>query len=63
MGVALLPLADEFRFHIEILDVDSDPELIARYGSNLPVLLHGDEELCHYFLEPVKIRDYLDKLC
>jgi hypothetical protein len=63
MGVALLPLASELNFHIELLDVDSDPELVARYGANLPVLLHGSKELCQYFLEIAKVRDYLGKIC
>jgi thioredoxin reductase (NADPH) len=63
MGVALLPLAGELNFRIEIRDVDSDPELAARYGAHLPVLLHGNEELCQYFLEAAKLRDYLGKVC
>ncbi|MDR1162704.1 MAG: glutaredoxin family protein [Candidatus Accumulibacter sp.] len=63
MGVALFPLANELNFRVEVLDVDSDPELVARYGANLPVLLHGNEELCQYFLEAAKVRDYLGKIC
>lgn len=63
MGVALFHLANELNFRVEVLDVDSDPELVARYGANLPVLLHGNEELCQYFLEAAKVRDYLGKIC
>ena len=62
MEQALRPLADEFGAEIDILDVDADPELEALYNERVPVLLHGDEELCHYFLEITKVRDYLGKI-
>ena len=62
MELALRPLADEFGAEIDILDVDADPELEALYNERVPVLLHGDEELCHYFLEITKVRDYLGKI-
>ena len=62
MELAALPLANEFGFDIEILDVDADPELEALYGELVPVLLHQEIELCHYFLEVAKVRDYLSKI-
>jgi len=62
MEQALRPLADEFGAEIDILDVDADLELEALYNERVPVLLHGDEELCHYFLEITKVRDYLGKI-
>jgi len=62
MELALRPLADEFGAEIDILDVDADLELEALYNERVPVLLHGDEELCHYFLEITKVRDYLGKI-
>lgn len=62
MEVLLLPLGDEFGVEIDVLNVDADPELEAKYGELVPVLLHGDVELCHYFLEVGKVRDYLSKI-
>jgi hypothetical protein len=62
MELALRPLAEEFGFEIDVLDVDADPELEALYNERVPVLLHADEELCHYFLEVSKVRDYLGKI-
>ena len=62
MELALRPLADEFGAEIDILDVDADPELEALYNERVPVLLHQDDELCHYFLEITKVRDYLGKI-
>jgi thiol-disulfide isomerase/thioredoxin len=62
MELALLPLAEEFGFDVEVLDADTDPELVALYDERVPVLLHEDHELCHYFLEVAKVRDYLSKI-
>jgi len=59
MEVALAPLAEEFGAQITIVDVDADPDLEARYDELVPVLLHGETELCHYFLDEAKTREYL----
>lgn len=59
MEVALAPLAEEFGATVNVVDVDADPALEARYDELVPVLLHGDTELCHYFLDEAKTREYL----
>lgn len=59
MEAALAPLAAEFAASVTVLDVDADPELVARYDELVPVLLHGGTELCHYFLDAAKVREYL----
>ena len=59
MEVALKPLAEEFGAQVTIVDVDANPDLEARYGELVPVLLHGEIELCHYFLDEAKTREYL----
>ena len=47
-------------FGIELVDVDADPALEATYGELVPVLLDdGGHELCHYFLDEAKVREYL----
>jgi len=62
MELALLPLIAEFGVELEILDADAHPELEALYDELVPVLLHGGSELCHYFLDVIKVRDYLSKI-
>lgn len=42
----------------EIVDVDSDPELTRCYGLRVPVLVIGDEEICHFHLDA----DRLDRV-
>ena len=41
----------ELGFEIERVDVDTSPELAARYGAKVPVLMHGSVEVCHFFLD------------
>ena len=59
MEVALTPLAAEFNAAIAVVDVDADPALEAKYDELVPVLLHDETELCHYFLDAPKVREYL----
>ena len=62
MEEALRPVALEFGASVKLLDADSDPGLEALYGERVPVLLHRGEELCHYFMDIAKVRDYLSKI-
>ncbi|MDH3631354.1 MAG: glutaredoxin family protein [Gammaproteobacteria bacterium] len=33
------------------IDIDRDTGLIRRYDARVPVLCHGDTEICHYFFD------------
>ena len=59
MEVALAPLTAEFGIAVKVVDVDSDQFLAAEYDELVPVLLHGRNQLCHYFLDEPKTREYL----
>ncbi len=59
MAAALEPLAWEFGITVKVVDIDSDPLLEANYDELVPVLLHGGYELCRYFLDEPKTREYL----
>lgn len=59
MEAAVVPLAAEFGVAVEVMDVDADPDLEARWGEKVPVLLHEGGELCHYFLDADKVRNFL----
>lgn len=49
-------------FGIEVVDVDADPALEAKYDEMVPVLVDGEgRELCHYFLDVAKVREYLNR--
>lgn len=50
-------------FDIVVLDVDADPVLEEKYNELVPVLVDGEgRELCHYFLDTAKVREYLGAL-
>ena len=60
-------LGGEERFAVDILDVDADPALEARYDELVPVLTARDRnglenELCHYHLAPDAVRAYLAEI-
>lgn len=59
MAVALRELGVAFAE----VDVDADPALEERFGELVPVLmLSGDDgeiEVCHYFLDPGRLRELL----
>ncbi len=62
MLAALEALRGEFFFDVEVVDVDADPVLEAKYDQWVPVLEADGIELCHYFLDGAKVREYLGRL-
>ena len=62
MLAALDALAPELGFSVDVVDVDSAPELEARYGPRVPVLAHGDAEICHYLLDGAALERHLRQL-
>lgn len=62
MRAALAPLAGRAGATIVEIDVDTDPELEARFGDRVPVLLQGGvggPELCHFRLDAERVRQAL----
>jgi thiol-disulfide isomerase/thioredoxin len=48
-------------FSVDVIDVDADPSLVARFDELVPVL-YGDlsaPELCHYFFDQDALRRHL----
>jgi hypothetical protein len=63
MQAALQLLQQVVAFSVEVIDVDNDPQLEARYGEKVPVLVctEADCELCHYFLDVPAVTAFLEK--
>lgn len=59
MLTALEALRGQHLFEVRVVDVDADPALEARYDELVPVLEAEGRELCHYFLDEAKVREYL----
>jgi glutaredoxin len=62
MIAALRELQARLSFHLDVVDVDSDEKLQSRYGLKVPVLVAGEEEICHYHLDPVALDAYFAKI-
>jgi glutaredoxin len=56
MRAALAPLLAEFGAQLDVVDVDADPVLEARYNELVPVLVCDGVELCHYHLDIARVR-------
>ena len=48
---ALKQYQGRYDFEIEVVDVDSDAWLEEKWGDKVPVLLDGELEVCHYYLD------------
>lgn len=60
MWAALLPYQQQYGFDLDVVDVDADAELEARYNEQVPVLLCGEVEICHWHLDEAALRAFLD---
>jgi len=59
MRAALQPWSARFRFAVEEIDITGKPELEARYGSDIPVLLAGETEICRHFLDSQALQSWI----
>lgn len=62
MVAALEALRPQHGFDLVVIDVDEDEALERRFGERVPVLLAGERELCHYFLDPAALDAYLAEI-
>ena len=55
-------LQARFPFDLTVVDIDRNAALHARYGEDIPVLLHEGKELCRHALNSTLVTDYLSKI-
>lgn len=48
---ALQPYQQQYGFELTIVDIDEFPQLENKYNELVPILLYGDMEICHYYLD------------
>ena len=46
----------ELELSVEVVDLAGEPELEARWGEFVPVVMAGDKALCHYHLDADAVR-------
>jgi len=61
MQESLAVCAVDLDFELDIIDIDADPELISEFGTKVPVLMHGNHEICHYFLDLKALQMYFSQ--
>jgi len=59
MVAALRALQPQHGFALEVIDVDADAALEARYDELVPVLVHDGLDVCHHFLDREKLAQVL----
>ena len=59
MRAALEPLLVESGAGVDVIDIDADPALEARYNEAVPVLMYDGVELCRYHLDATRVRAVL----
>ena len=62
MRQALLPYQQQYGFALNVVDVDGDENLVAHYNELVPVLLHGEHEICHWHLDEAALSTYLNQV-
>lgn len=58
----LKPLADEFHFEMNIIDIYQDDQLLEKYQIMIPVILINEEEVDYGIISKDKIRKRLLEL-
>jgi thiol-disulfide isomerase/thioredoxin len=56
MRAALEPLLAEFGARVDVIDIDADPALEARYNEWVPVLEWRGVELCRHRFDEARVR-------
>ncbi|MDO4637339.1 MAG: glutaredoxin family protein [Lautropia sp.] len=59
MLAELRPWCEAHGVAVVVIDVDEDPALVARYNDLVPVLLAGEQEICHWHLDKPALQDWL----
>jgi len=54
---AIVELQQSLPFELTYVDIASDPMLAADYGTLIPVIFVGNEEVARYRVDPVVLRD------
>lgn len=50
-----------FAFTVHEIDIAGNPELEAKYGCDIPVLLSGEREICRHYLDESALQTWLSE--
>jgi len=49
-------------FELDVVDVDADPQLEARFNELVPVLMDGEHQICHWHLDIPALAAHLGEI-
>ena len=61
MIARLRDMQTQHPFTIDVVDVDGDSRLAARFGDDVPVLTHGERELCRHRIDVATVGAYVSR--
>jgi thioredoxin reductase (NADPH) len=61
MLAGLAVMQSSLSLSVDIVDIDAEPRLQRLYGHLVPVLMHQDTEICHFFLDVEALKAYFSK--
>lgn len=62
MLAELQPWQASHGFDLQVVDVDADPELEARFNELVPVLMEGEQEICRWHLDIPALAAHLGEI-
>ncbi|RMC95714.1 glutaredoxin family protein [Aquitalea palustris] len=62
MLAELQPWQARHGFALEVVDVDADPILEARFNELVPVLMDGEHQICHWHLDIPALAAHLGEI-
>lgn len=62
MIAGLEQFRQQFGFDFTVVDIDTEKDLVSRYGERVPVLMGGGQEICHYHLDPAALSAYFSRI-
>jgi hypothetical protein len=62
MEALVVPIAAELGLSVRYVNIEADPALDERYGSRIPVLALGTEEIAQFRADPAAVREVLAQI-
>jgi glutaredoxin-like protein DUF836 len=57
---ALRKYQSRFDFTVQIIDIDQEPSLTARFAARIPLLAAGDVEICEYHFDEKALLHFIE---
>ena len=59
---ALKPWQSRYGFRLDVINIDEDESLTERFAARIPVLAHGDREICQYYIDEAAVQTFFESM-